>query len=225
MDGSYIVYGSPGSGSVPVDAALTLIGAPYEVIGETVLRDVARNPEVFKVNPLGQAPGSRVRRTGNTVTNGRLRRKTRRGRYCNRDEEVYAELIELERSQELHHGCVYFGRALLLNVMAGVGNDTCPFKAGNRIRQLPKSLCAKPFYESIFTASDKESGLPYFHAFPRRRQFPVTVDIAIPIQPTAEARPLICLDVISDVLLSQPRWHLLRNNTFAKEPLAGLHHQ
>jgi GST-like protein len=56
MDGSYTVYGSPGSGSVPVEAALTLIGAPYEVIGETVLRDVARNPEVSKVNPLGQVP-------------------------------------------------------------------------------------------------------------------------------------------------------------------------
>ena len=27
MDGSYIVYGSPGPGSVPVEAALTLIGA------------------------------------------------------------------------------------------------------------------------------------------------------------------------------------------------------
>src|SRR3974377_2484033 len=56
MAGSYIVYGSPGSGSVPVEAALTLIGAPYEVIGETVLRDVARNPAIFKVNPLGQVP-------------------------------------------------------------------------------------------------------------------------------------------------------------------------
>ena len=56
MDGSFIVYGSPGSGSVPVEAALTLIGAPYKVIGETVLRDVAHNPEVFKVNPLGQVP-------------------------------------------------------------------------------------------------------------------------------------------------------------------------
>ena len=56
MDIPYVVYGSPGSGSVPVEAALTLIGAPYEVIGETVLRDVARNPAVFKVNPLGQVP-------------------------------------------------------------------------------------------------------------------------------------------------------------------------
>jgi len=56
MGGPYIVYGSPGSGSVPVEAALTLIGAPYQVIGETVLRDVARNPDVFKVNPLGQVP-------------------------------------------------------------------------------------------------------------------------------------------------------------------------
>jgi GST-like protein len=56
MAGSYIVYGSPGSGSMPVEAALTLIGAPYEVIGETVLRDVSRNPQVLKVNPLGQVP-------------------------------------------------------------------------------------------------------------------------------------------------------------------------
>jgi GST-like protein len=56
MDGSYIVYGSPGSGSVPVEAALTLIGASYEVIGESVLRDVAHNPAVLKVNPLGQVP-------------------------------------------------------------------------------------------------------------------------------------------------------------------------
>jgi GST-like protein len=56
MDGSYVVYGSPGSGSVPVEAALALVGAPYEVIGEVVLRDVAHNPAVFKVNPLGQVP-------------------------------------------------------------------------------------------------------------------------------------------------------------------------
>jgi GST-like protein len=56
MAGPYIVHGSPGSGSVPVEAALTLIGAPYEVIGDTVLRDVAHNPEVFKINPLGQVP-------------------------------------------------------------------------------------------------------------------------------------------------------------------------
>jgi GST-like protein len=56
MDGPYIVYGSPGSGSVPVEAALTLIGASYEVIGEAVLRDVSHNPAVFEVNPLGQVP-------------------------------------------------------------------------------------------------------------------------------------------------------------------------
>ena len=57
-DRSHIVYGSPGSGSVPVEAALALIGAPYEVIGEAVQRDVAHNRAVFKVNPLGQYPRS-----------------------------------------------------------------------------------------------------------------------------------------------------------------------
>jgi hypothetical protein len=56
MDGPYVVYGSPGSGSVPVETALTLIGVPFEVVGETVMRDVARNPAVFEVNPLGQVP-------------------------------------------------------------------------------------------------------------------------------------------------------------------------
>jgi hypothetical protein len=45
MHESYVIYGSPGSGSVPIEAALTLIGTPYEVIGETVLRDVAHNPQ------------------------------------------------------------------------------------------------------------------------------------------------------------------------------------
>jgi len=29
MEGPYVVYGSPGSGSVPVEAALTLVGAHY----------------------------------------------------------------------------------------------------------------------------------------------------------------------------------------------------
>jgi GST-like protein len=56
MVGRYIIYGAPGSGSVPVEAALTLIGASYEVIDETVRRDVAQNPAVFEVNPLGQVP-------------------------------------------------------------------------------------------------------------------------------------------------------------------------
>jgi len=51
----FIVYGSPGSGSVPVEAALTLIGLPYRVIGEDVVRDVAR-PMAPDVNPLGQVP-------------------------------------------------------------------------------------------------------------------------------------------------------------------------
>ena len=56
MTKPYIVHGSPGSGSVPIEAALTLIGIPYDVIGEDVVRDVASNPAVFEVNPLGQVP-------------------------------------------------------------------------------------------------------------------------------------------------------------------------
>ena len=56
MTSPYTVYGAPGSGSVPVEAALTLIGAPYEVVGEDVVRPVACNPAANAINPLHQVP-------------------------------------------------------------------------------------------------------------------------------------------------------------------------
>lgn len=56
MSNSYIVHGAPGSGSVPIEAALTLIGIHYDVVGEDVVRDIAYNPDVLTVNPLGQVP-------------------------------------------------------------------------------------------------------------------------------------------------------------------------
>ncbi len=52
---------------MPVEAALTLIGMPHNVIGEDVVRDVARNPEVFEVNPLGQVPAL-ILPTGEVMT-------------------------------------------------------------------------------------------------------------------------------------------------------------
>jgi GST-like protein len=66
MSKPYVVYGSPGSGSVPVEAALTLIGIPYDVIGEDIVQ-VACNPAVFDVNPLGQVPAL-VLPTGEVMT-------------------------------------------------------------------------------------------------------------------------------------------------------------
>jgi len=56
MTKSYTVYGAPGSGSVPIEAALTLIGAPYDVIGDDVVRPVAFNPAANTLNPLNQVP-------------------------------------------------------------------------------------------------------------------------------------------------------------------------
>lgn len=56
MTKPYIVYGAAGSGSVPIEAALTLIGAPYEVIGDDVMRPVALNAAANALNPLKQVP-------------------------------------------------------------------------------------------------------------------------------------------------------------------------
>ncbi len=57
MNQSLTVYGALGSGSVPVEAALTLIGLPYKVV-EAATWDF--DPEVLamveKVNPLKQVP-------------------------------------------------------------------------------------------------------------------------------------------------------------------------
>lgn len=67
MSKPYTVYGAPGSGSVPVEAALTLIGASYEVVGDDVMRPVARNPAANELNPLSQLPVLTLP-TGETMT-------------------------------------------------------------------------------------------------------------------------------------------------------------
>lgn len=52
----YTVYGAPASGSVPIEAALTLAGVPYHVIGGDTVRDIATSAAMLAVNPLGQVP-------------------------------------------------------------------------------------------------------------------------------------------------------------------------
>jgi GST-like protein len=52
----YLVYGAVGSGSVAVEAALTLIGAPYQVV-ELAPYDSAADAEALApVNPMRQVP-------------------------------------------------------------------------------------------------------------------------------------------------------------------------
>ena len=53
---SYTVYGAAGSGSVPVEAALTLIGAPFEVVEAVTWAGEAERDKVAPVNPMRQIP-------------------------------------------------------------------------------------------------------------------------------------------------------------------------
>ena len=55
MDG-YVVYGAAGSGSMTVEAALTLLGEPYEVVERPTWEGGAAAEEMGKVNPLRQVP-------------------------------------------------------------------------------------------------------------------------------------------------------------------------
>jgi GST-like protein len=56
MSEGYLVYGAAGSGSVPVEATLTLLGEPYRVVERVVWEDKATADEMAKVNPLRQVP-------------------------------------------------------------------------------------------------------------------------------------------------------------------------
>ena len=53
---TYTVYGAMGSGSVPVEAALTLIGAPFEVVEAPTWEGKAEQDKVAPVNPMRQIP-------------------------------------------------------------------------------------------------------------------------------------------------------------------------
>lgn len=53
---TYTVYGAAGSGSIPVEAALTLIGAPYAVVEAVTWEGDRERDKVAGVNPMRQIP-------------------------------------------------------------------------------------------------------------------------------------------------------------------------
>ena len=52
------IFGAVGSGSVPIEATLTLVGIPYEVIEAVTWEDEAARKRVEAVNPLRPSPGA-----------------------------------------------------------------------------------------------------------------------------------------------------------------------
>jgi GST-like protein len=57
MAGDYVIYGAAGSGSVPVEAAMTLLGLPFTVVeGATWSGDAEILARVGAVNPMKQLP-------------------------------------------------------------------------------------------------------------------------------------------------------------------------
>ena len=56
MQGQFVVYGAKGSGSVAVEACLTLMDLPYRVIEAAPWGDKTEQALLAKANPLGQVP-------------------------------------------------------------------------------------------------------------------------------------------------------------------------
>ena len=57
MDKAFTLFGAAGSGSVPVEAALTLLGLPFEVVEAPAWeKDATVQATIAKVNPMRQIP-------------------------------------------------------------------------------------------------------------------------------------------------------------------------
>ena len=67
MNQAYTVYGALGSGSVPVEATLTLLGQSYSVVEAPTWEGAAQQDKVADVNPLRQIPAL-VTPGGETIT-------------------------------------------------------------------------------------------------------------------------------------------------------------
>lgn len=67
MTGGYRVYGAEGSGSIPVEAALTLIGAPFRVEEIVTYASEAERRKMAPHNPMRQVPAL-VTPGGETIT-------------------------------------------------------------------------------------------------------------------------------------------------------------
>ncbi|MFN4296425.1 MAG: glutathione S-transferase family protein [Brevundimonas sp.] len=64
---SFTIYGAAGSGSVPVEAALTLLGIDHEVIEAPTWEGEAQRDRVAPVNPMRQIPAL-ITPDGETIT-------------------------------------------------------------------------------------------------------------------------------------------------------------
>jgi GST-like protein len=67
MAEGYTVYGASGSGSMPVEAALTLMGQPFRVVEAVTWEGEAERDKVAVVNPMRQIPAL-VTPEGETIT-------------------------------------------------------------------------------------------------------------------------------------------------------------
>lgn len=57
MDNPITIYGAVGTGSVPIEATLTLMGLPYEVVERAKLNEVRPDEEpAYRINPMRQVP-------------------------------------------------------------------------------------------------------------------------------------------------------------------------
>src|ERR1700761_4761426 len=80
------------------------------------------------------------------------------------------------------------GGLLLLHPVAGAVEDVAAAQAGQRLGEgLELGLRSRGAQDAVLAAGDEERGLADRLATPRTAQLPVAPEVAIPVEPAAEA--------------------------------------
>src|SRR3954451_9260452 len=96
--------------------------------------------------------------------------------------------------------------ALLLNPVAGALDDQLAFQVRQNPLHVSDALGSdQPGDDGVLRSRNKERRLMDLRALPWRRQFPVAIDVAVPVQSATEAGFLVGLGEDGQVIFAEPR--------------------
>ena len=95
-------------------------------------------------------------------------------------------------SQEIDQGGIDLVGPLLLDPVTGpIENELLPQIRQHTLHLVDQFGADQPGNDAILRSRDEQRWLVDLRALPRRGQFPIAVDVAIPVQPAAEAGLLV----------------------------------
>src|SRR3954454_6176507 len=108
--------------------------------------------------------------------------------------------------------------------MAGALDDQLSLQIGQHALELVDALGSDQAGDNgVFRTGNEERGLVDLRILPGRRQLPIAVEVAIPVQPATKTGFAEGFSEIGKVSLAEPGWQRLLRVAVAEEALALLH--